>query len=48
MSQLAAALGDTLLRRLPPAASSDPAILLQASRALIAALAQGELGLGLG
>ena len=47
MSQLATALGDTLLRRLPPAATSDPALLLQASRALIAALEQGELGLDL-
>ncbi len=47
MSQLASALGDTLLRRLPPAATSDPALLLQASRALIAALEQGELGLDL-
>ena len=47
MSHLASALGDTLMRRLPPAATSDPALLLQASRALIAALEQGELGLDL-
>ena len=47
MSHLATALSDTLLRRLPPAATRDPALLLQASRALIAALEQGELGLDL-
>jgi exodeoxyribonuclease V alpha subunit len=47
MSALAAALYDTLLRRQPPAAGVDPALLQPLIAALIEALEQGELGLDL-
>ena len=47
MSALAAALHDTLLRRQPPAAGVDPALLQPLITALIEALEQGELGLDL-
>jgi exodeoxyribonuclease V alpha subunit len=47
VSALAAALHDTLLRRQPPAAGVDPALLQPLIAALIEALEQGELGLDL-
>ena len=47
MTSLTTALHDTLLRRQPPPAGVDPALLQPLIAALIEALAQGALGLEL-
>ena len=47
MTSLTTALHDTLLRRQPPPAGVDPALLQPLIAALIEALEQGELGLDL-